>query len=611
LEDGTALASFITQKRFPIYEGFRFDFWPPGSGRSIPFEVLTAEDAQGRTPECGQTSPETTVRWLQGPLTATTPATPAAYERIGGMDQQVQLVRQSIELPLRMRQAMRGMGVSTPRGVIFHGPPGTGKTLLAGALAQAVGAELIVVDPTRLLSQYRGQAEEMLSEIFDRAEAAEEGAVIVIDEIDLIAARRDQPEGPASSGLVTVLLNRMDRLDPASPVLVIGTTNRIESLDEAIRRHGRFSREVALPAPDERGRAAILRIHSRCMPLEADTEEQREALLERIARRTQGFVGADLMELCREAGVAALSRAHPLSALDAGDLSPRCELRVGEADFRAALAGVRPSAMKEAAVSVPDVGFEDICGLEEVVSEIHQRVLQPLEHAEAFAAAGIGLERGILLHGPPGSGKTLLAKAIARQANANFLLVRGPELLSKWVGQSEEGLRRVFSRARQVRPAVVFFDEIEALLPVRGSGHDSGVSDRIVNQFLAEVDGMVEMERVLLIGATNRPELIDPAALRAGRLGLHLRVPLPDRAGRAAILRHDLGAMGQAIEAEELDLIAQQTQGWSGAELAGLIRDAKREALQAGGFQPTSSVSFEHLQGVYHAMARRRGPLRS
>jgi transitional endoplasmic reticulum ATPase len=582
------LVGFMARKNFPIYPGFRFEFSPLGTGESLTFEVTWCRGPAG-TVDFGTVVPETALRVhaVDGGESA------VSYDDVGGLDGEIRTVRATVELPMRMRRSARRLGVSVPHGVIFHGPPGTGKTLLARALANAAGVSIFFVSPSELASRFAGEAEQKLNELFDRAEAHAEGGVIVIDELDALACKREGAGAGANAGLLNVLLVRLGGLKPRGNVVVIGTTNRLGALDEAVRRHGRFSREITIAAPHEAGRLQVLQIHSRRMPLAGASDEEREQLLRRVARQTRGFVGADLVELCREAGLSALRRAHPLAVLDEGEAAPQDDLTVTAEDFEQALTLIRPSALKEVLVCLPEVSFADIAGLGGVVDEVRERVITPLQHPEAFAAMRVSAERGILLHGPPGSGKTMLAKAVARESGANFLVVQGPELLSKWVGDSEEGVRGVFARARQLAPAVIFFDEIEALLPARGRHQgDSGVSDRVVNQFLAEMDGVVELRGVTVIGATNRPELLDPAALRPGRLGTHILVPLPDEGGRLAILRLYLG---NGFSHETLRSLACQTQGFSGADLAALCQDARRIALREVDYARAVPVTQAHL----------------
>ncbi len=587
------LVRFMCRKQFPLYRGFRFELDPIGGGQTIVCKVRRIRSGSEEVP-FGMCDAEAEVRLRSG-----APVEEVSYDDIGGLDREVQRVRESVELPIRMHNAIDRLGISAPRGIIFYGPPGTGKTLLARALASKAGVPIFLINPSELLSLHPTQAEAELNGTFDEAERAATGSIVLVDELDAIAGKRDGTH--TGSGLVTTLLTRIDGLKSRGNVVVIGTTNRIESIDDALRRHGRFSREIHIAAPDEAGRLQILLIHTRGMPFYDEDEQQRDQVLQSLSQRTHGYVGADLMELCREAGLNSLRRAHPIEALDRGDLEPRSPLVVTEADFEEATSVVQPSAMKEVMVAIPDVSFEDIRGLDSVIGEIRARVMGPLLHPEVFEQMGLSADRGVLLHGPPGTGKTMLAKAIAKECGANFITIQGPELLSKWFGESEEGVRRVFGRARQLAPAVLFFDEIEALLPGRGGHHDSGASDRVVNQFLAELDGIVDLKKVTVIGATNRPEMIDRAATRSGRLGTHLLVPLPSPAGRLSILRLYAPSFGDDV----LRPIAEQTETLSGADLEAICREAKLRALREVNYERAVPVTATHLEESVREFFRR------
>lgn len=584
------LSSFMVEHKFPIYPGFRFEFSPLGAGETITFMARRLRSSAGET-SFGVCAPGAELTVYVGRARDGLNSQ-VSYDDIGGLDHEVDLVREMVELPMRMHNAIQTLGVAPPRGIIFYGSPGTGKTLLAKALANGAGVPIFMINPQELLSKYSGESERKLAAVFDEAEAQPHGSIILLDELDAIAGKRgDNPD--SASGLITVLLTRLDGLKTRGNVVVIATTNRIETIDQALRRHGRFSREVYVPAPSREGRLQIIRVHSRRMPIAAANEEQRDQWRQEIAHRTHGFVGADLMELCREAGLNALKRAHPLSALDRGDFQPKAQLAVSRDDFERAVGSIKPSALKEVMVIIPDVSFLDIIGLDEVVDQIKQRVMGPALHEDVFAAMGLDPEKGILLYGPPGTGKTMLAKALAKECEANFLPIQGPELLSKWVGESEQGVRRVFARARQLAPAIVFFDEVEALLPARGRHEgDSGVSDRVVNQFLAELDGLAELKRVTVVAATNRRELIDPAALRSGRLGIHIYVPLPDEPGRIAMLCRYTRIDSPTMAIQE---VARQTDGCSGADMAAICRDAKLIALREVDYKHATPIEQGHL----------------
>ncbi len=601
------VGEFVTQKRFPLYPGFRFEFAPPGVVSRLLFQVKRCRGSRG-TLGFGICTKDTQVRIKVGRVGLKHEEDVVSYDDIGGLEDEIRIVRETLEAPIRMRNAMRRIGVSPPTGVIFYGVPGTGKTMLARALAYEAGVPIHQLSPSDLYGAGVRDPEAKLNSVFDQAESHPEGSLIVIDELDFIAGERGSQGNGDRANLSTMLLARLDRLNSKGNVMVIGTTNRLEAIDDALRRHGRFSREIHVPAPSQDGRRHILQIHTRKMPLAGTFDEEHETLRQQVAQRTHGYVGADLAELCRQAGLNALRRAHPIDILDRGDHSPQAPLSITAEDFQNAMTIVKPSALKEVMVSVPDVTFSDIAGLGHVIDDIQERVLRPLKEPEVFQAMGLPPERGILLYGPPGTGKTMLAKAIANECGANFLAVQGPELLSKWVGESEEGVRKVFARARQLAPSIVFFDEIEALLPARGShANDSGVSDRVVNQFLAEMDGVVDLGSVSILAATNRPEMIDPAAVRSGRLGTHIEVPIPDEKGRAQILSLYLKG---TLEGDPIQRLAQETDGLSGADLAEICRNAKRIALRSVNYATITPVTSEHLQQSWTEFRNRSKPWR-
>jgi transitional endoplasmic reticulum ATPase len=599
------LAGFMSQRKFPVYHGFRFEVTPPGSDQTVRCRVHCGRN-RGQESPYGICAAETVVHLSQAGEDQDSPESCLSYEDIGGLDREIETVREIVELPIRMRRSIKSLGISPPHGVIFWGPPGTGKTRLARAVGNRAGVPVLPLSPSALLSLHPSEAEKLLNSVFDEAERAPEGSIILIDDLDVIAGKRGEGGSIAANGLVTALLTRLDGLKSRLNVVVIGTTNRLDAIDDAVRRHGRFSREIHIGAPDEQGRLQILQIHMRPMPLAGHAEQQREQVLGEIARQTRGFVGADLMELCREAGLNALRRMHPLGMLDRGDVAAQGPAEITREDFERALRLVKPSAMKEVLLSIPDVTFGNIAGLDVVIAEIRNRVLAPMAHAAVFQAMGLHSEKGLLLYGPPGTGKTMLAKAIANECRTAFLAVQGPELLTKWFGESEEGVRRVFARARQLAPSVLFFDEIEALIPARGRhAGDAGASDRVVNQFLAELDGVVELHGVTVIGATNRPELLDRAALRPGRLGTHIFVPLPNQTARRAILRLYLK---DNLSAGVLEQLVTETDGLSGADLAAICRDATLIALCEVEYARAVPVTEAHLQASLRQHLARRQP---
>ncbi len=512
-----------------------------------------------------------------------------AYEDIGGLDEPVRKVREMIELPMRHPELFRKLGIQPPKGVLLYGPPGTGKTLLAKAVANETNAHFISINAPAVMSKFVGEAEERLRQIFKEAEE-NAPTIIFIDEIDAIAPKREEVVGEVERRVVAQLLALMDGMEARGNVIVIAATNRVNSLDEALRRPGRFDREIEIGVPDKQGRLEILQIHTRGMPLSKDIE------LEYFASITHGFVGADIEALAKEAAMKALRRYLPKINLEDETIPPEVleSLEVNKRDFNNGLKDVQPSALREVMVEVPNIRWKDIGALEEIKQELKQVVEWPLKFPDSFKKMGIKPPKGILLYGPPGTGKTLLAKAVATEAEANFISIKGPELLSKFVGESERGVRKIFRRARQVSPVVVFFDEIDSIASVRGSTSDSGVGERVVNQILTELDGVEEMKDVIVIGATNRPDLVDPGLLRPGRIDKIIHIPAPDEQGRIEILR--VHTRNVPLEEDvNLDEIALKTKGYSGADLAGLIREATLMALKESKMKPTK-VAMKHFE---------------
>jgi transitional endoplasmic reticulum ATPase len=486
------------------------------------------------------------------------PTSDVTYEDIGGLDDELEQVREMIELPLSEPELFRKLGVEPPSGVLLYGPPGTGKTLIAKAVANEVDAHFEVIDGPEIVSKYKGESEERLREVFERA-VENQPAVVFIDEIDSIAGTRDE-DADMENRVVAQLLTLMDGLDDRGQVIVVGATNRVDAIDPALRRGGRFDREIEIGAPDERGRREILDVHTRTMPLADDVD------LEYLATRTHGFVGADIHSLATEAAMRALR-----------DRDAREELSITRADFEAALTAVDPSTMREYVAETPHATFEDVGGLEEAKRVLTEAVEWPLSYATLFEATNTDPPSGILLYGPPGTGKTLLARALAGESDVNFVSVAGPELLDKYVGESEKAVREVFDRARQAAPAIVFFDEIDALAGVRGNASEA--TERVVSQLLAELDGLSENPNVVVIAATNRRDALDPALLRPGRLESHVEVPTPDVDARREILAvHTAGKpIGEDVSFDDL---ADRTDGFSGAELESLVRDASMRAIR-------------------------------
>ncbi len=497
------------------------------------------------------------------------------YEDIGGLRDEIQKVREIIELPLRHPELFVRLGVEAPKGVLLHGPPGTGKTLLAKAVANESNANFYTIGGPEIVSKFYGESEERLREIFKQAEE-NAPSIIMIDEIDSIAPKREEVTGEVEKRVVAQLLSLMDGMKARGKVVVIGITNRINAIDPALRRPGRFDREIEIGVPGKSARLEILQIHTRGMPLEKAVN------LEILASRTHGFVGADLGALCKEAAIRALRRILPEIDLEAESIPAKVltKLIVEMRDFEEALRDIQPSALREVLVEVPNVKWSDIGGLENVKKQLEEAVEWPLKYSDVFEKSGATPPKGILLYGPPGTGKTLLAKAVANESEANFISIKGPELLSKWVGESESGVREVFRKARQSAPTVVFFDEIDAIAPVRGSGYgDTNVTERVVSQLLTELDGLEELQRVVVLAATNRPDIVDPALLRAGRFDRILQVPAPDKKARLEVLKIHTSKNPLASDVD-LEKVAEKTEGYTGADLAGLASTAVMIALE-------------------------------
>jgi len=497
------------------------------------------------------------------------------WEDIGDLEEVKARIREIVELPMRHPELFKHLGIEPPKGILLYGPPGCGKTLLAKALANEIGAYFIPINGPEIMSKFYGESEQRLREIFEEAEK-NAPAIIFIDEIDAIAPKREEVVGEVEKRVVAQLLTLMDGLKERGKIIVIGATNRVDAVDPALRRPGRFDREIEIPPPDKRARLEILKVHTRNVPLSEDVK------LEEIAEITHGFTGADLAALVKEAAISALRRFLKEEKVDLNKPIPPeklKKLKVTKADFMDALRLVHPTLMREVFVEVPEVRWEDIGGLEDVKQQLKEAVEWPMKNPEVFEKMGIRPPKGILLYGPPGCGKTLLAKAVATESGANFIAVKGPEILSKWVGESEKAIREIFRRARQVAPAVVFFDEIDSIAPARGFRHDSGVTDRIVNQLLAEMDGIQTLKNVVVIGATNRADIIDPALLRPGRFDRIIYVPPPDKKSRLEILKVHTRKVPLA-EDVDLERLAALTEGYSGADLEALVREAVILALR-------------------------------
>ena len=496
------------------------------------------------------------------------------YEDIGGLKEEVKKVREMIEIPLKRPELFEKLGITPPKGVLMQGPPGTGKTLLAKAVANESDAHFISIAGPEIMSKYVGGSEENLREKFEEAEA-NAPSIIFIDELDAIAPNRENTQGEAERRTVAQLLTLMDGLKSRGQVVIIGATNRPDSIDPALRRPGRFDREIEIGVPDQEERLEILEIHTRSMPLSEDVN------LEEFAAVTHGFVGADLESLCREAAMRVVRRIIPDIKSDE-EISEDVlkKIIVEPKDFKEALKEIQPSALREVIVQVPDVKWDDIGGLGNVKQELQEAVEWPLKYPEKFENFGIRPPKGTLLYGVPGTGKTLLAKAVANESEANFISVKGPELLSKWVGDSEAGVREVFRKARQAAPTVIFFDEIDSIASSRGGNDgDSGVTKRVVNQLLTEMDGMEELEDVAVIAATNRPDILDAGLMRPGRFDRHIKVDVPNEEGRLAIFKVHTKDMPIADDVD-LEKLAKETEGYVGADIESVCREAAMLTLR-------------------------------
>lgn len=498
-----------------------------------------------------------------------------SYEDIGGVRNEISRVREMIELPLRHPELFKRLGVEAPKGVLLYGPPGTGKTLLAKAVAHETNANFYTIGGPEIMSKYYGESEEKLRNIFKNAEE-KAPSIIFIDEIDSIAPKREEVTGEVERRIVAQLLSLMDGMSTRGKVVVIGATNRINAIDPALRRPGRFDREIEIGVPDKEGRLEILQIHTRGMPLDKDVD------LEKIASMSHGFVGADLQSLAKEAAIRALRKVLPEIDLTAESI-PSDTLRkiiVTMDDFTNVLQEMEPSALREVFVEVPNVTWNDIGGLSDVKQELQEAVEWPLKYQSLFTHSDAVPPKGILLYGPPGTGKTLIAKAAAHESEANFISIKGPELLSKWVGESEKGVREVFRKARGAAPCIVFFDEIDAIAPTRGgAGSDSHVTERLISQLLTELDGLEILTNVVIIAATNRPDIIDPALLRPGRFDRLLYVPPPDKQSRVHVLKIHTKKKPLADDVK-IDVLADQTEGYTGADIAALASAAVMLALR-------------------------------
>jgi len=523
-------------------------------------------------------------------------AVDVTFEDIGGLEDQIRLVREFVQLPLQVPYAYNQLGIKAPRGIIFYGPPGTGKTYLAQAVANEIGARFFFINGPDIIGTLSGETEGNLRRMFNEA-AHHAPSIVIIDEVDAIAPKRGTAGTLSDTRAVTALLSAMDGMQKVSGVIVIGTSNRVEAIDVALRRPGRFDREIFFAPPKAKGRLEILEIHTREMPLEQDAVDY----LPELARVTHGFVGADLMEICREAGLQALRRnSEFLKDYKKALRFEAKKISVRREDFEHALQTIRPSAMREVLVTIPSVRWQDVGGLAAIKERLRELIEMPLKRPEVFQQMNMTPENGILLHGPSGSGKTLLAKAVANECGINFISVEGPEVFGQWLGESEETLRHIFTVARQTAPTIIFFDQIEAIAATREAASESKTTERVVSQLLTELDGIEPRSHVIVLAATNRLDMVDKSILRSGRFGTHIYVPLPNEEERADILRIHLGQAPLSPKIAVKTLIkrlARNTEGFSGAQLKNLCDEAKLQSLR--------SCKFEFAPGLTEACFER------
>jgi len=561
-------------------------------GHAIPFTVTKT-----RPHGIVRINPQTGLQILSEPAPETKGVPRTTYEDIGGLHEEIQRIREMVELPLRHPEIFQRLGIEPPKGVLLHGPPGCGKTLLARAVANESEANFFSINGPEIMSKFYGESEARLREIFQQAQQ-NAPSIIFIDELDAIAPKREEVTGEVERRVVAQLLALMDGLSGRGNVIVIGATNRPGALDPALRRPGRFDREVEIGVPDKQGRHEILQIHTRGMPLAPDVD------LKKLSDMTHGYTGADLASLARETAMKALRRYLPEINLEEERIPPSVleKMEVRMEDFINAYKEITPTAMREVYIEVPTIHWTDIGGLEDVKQELREAVEWPIKNPEIFERMGIRAPKGLLLLGPPGCGKTLLARAVATESEANFITIKGPEVFSKWVGESEKAIREVFRKARMAAPAVIFFDEFDSLVPRRGMGYaDSGVSERVISQLLTEMDGVMTLEDVVIIAATNRPDIVDPAVLRPGRFDRLIYVPEPDEKARLEIFK--LYTKGMPL-AKDVDIseLSRTTKSYSGADIEALCREAAMYALRR------DVKSKEVALGDFHKATEKIGP---
>ena len=577
-------------------------------GRRLTFEVLRTDPPNAPVLSTrGTEYALTTLEEAEAETRREAERPSVTYEDLGGIGDAITRVREMIELPMRHPEIFERLGVEAPKGVLLHGPPGTGKTLLAKAVANESGAQFFHIGGPEIMSKFYGESEQNLRQIFE--EASEKApSIIFIDEIDSIAPNREDVSGEVERRVVAQLLSLMDGLKSRGKVVVIGATNRPNAIDPALRRPGRFDREIEIGVPDRKGRFEILQIHTRGMPLSEDVD------LASFADRTHGYVGADIAALAKEAAMRAVRRVLPEIDLEAQSIPAEVleKLEVRTDDIEGAFHELEPSALREVFVQRPNVRWDEVGGLHDAKEALREAVEWPLKHADAYKHYGAKPPKGVLLYGPPGTGKTMLAKAVATESEANFISVKGPEFLSKWVGETERAVREVFRKARQAAPCVIFFDELDSLAPTRGGhGGDSGVTERVISQLLTEMDGMQNMQGVTIIGATNRPDLIDPALRRPGRFDRLVEVGLPDESARRRILEIHVKDVPLAADVD-LKEWARRTDAWSGADVASLPQNASLHALRSfietGREQPepNAKVTAADFEAAYALIRKER-----
>ncbi|NHJ33234.1 MAG: CDC48 family AAA ATPase [Asgard group archaeon] len=603
--DGRFLLQILTGRPVSIGDSIRIQIL---GGNQIVFKVARVAPKQLNTVVV---SAKTNIDLRSAPITAEDEKiAQISYEDIGGLEDVIQKLREMIELPLRYPEIFEKLGVEAPKGLLLYGPPGTGKTMLAKAVANETDAHFIHLSGPEIMSKFYGESEANIRGVFKEAED-NAPSIVFIDEIDAIAPKRSEVTGEVERRVVAQLLALMDGLESRGQVVVIAATNRVNSIDPALRRGGRFDREIEIGVPDKKGRLDILHIHTRGMPLAEDVD------LSGIATITHGFVGADISTLVKEAAMSALRTILPKINWQEETVPPDVlqEIEVKQADFDNALNMVEPSAMREVFIEKPDVKWSDIGGLDNSIQELKEAVEWPLIYPEVFEEAGIEPPKGILLFGPPGTGKTLLAKAVASESEANFISIKGPEVMSKWVGESEKAIRELFRKARQSAPCIIFMDEVDSITPKRGGSHDSNVTERVVSQLLTEIDGLSKLKNVVVVMATNRPDIIDPAVLRPGRTDRFISIDVPNLKARKEILKIHTRDMSLATDVK-IDELAKITEGYTGADIAAAIKEAGMlavrkfigkstsreeilEKLKTKSFKVTQKLLLESLEKIH------------